>query len=56
MRVDIKTNFKVKDIDIKAVLLIREALRISSSSSMAKANVEFAIRQHIRELEPELLS
>ena len=42
MRVDIKTNGPVKDNDIKALYLLREALRISTPR-MVEANLKFAI-------------
>ena len=40
MRIDIKTKTPVKDNDIKALYLIREALRISTPRMIA-ANLEF---------------
>jgi hypothetical protein len=42
MRVDIKTNGPVKDKDIRALYLIREALEISTPR-MIEANLMFAI-------------
>jgi hypothetical protein len=42
MRVNIKTNGPIKDNDIKALYLIREALKISSPH-MVGANVKFAL-------------
>ena len=40
MRIEIKTKTPVKDKDIKALYLIREALRISTPRMIA-ANLEF---------------
>lgn len=45
MRIDIKTNGKVKDPDIRALYLLKEALRISTPR-MVKANLDFAIGSH----------
>ena len=42
MRVDIKTNGPVKDNDIKAFYLLREALKISTPR-MVYANLRFAV-------------
>lgn len=42
MRVNIPTKGRVKDNDIKALYLIREALRISSPH-MREANVKFVV-------------
>ena len=55
MRVNIKTDFKVKDNDIRAIVLIREAIRISSPH-MKKANLEFSIRQNIMPLDYDLVN
>jgi hypothetical protein len=44
MRVDIKTNVRVKDNDIRALYLICEAMKISSPH-IRKANLEFGYRQ-----------
>lgn len=43
MRVEIKTNTPVRDNDVKALYLIREAIRISTPR-MLKANFEFALK------------
>lgn len=45
MRVEIKTNGKVKDNDIKAIYLLREAIKISTPR-MIKANLDFALGKH----------
>lgn len=45
MRVEIKTNGKVKDNDIKALYLLREALKISTPR-MIKANLDFALGKY----------
>jgi hypothetical protein len=42
MRVEIKTNGRVNDNDIKALYLLREAMRISTPRMVA-ANLKFAI-------------
>lgn len=42
MRVEIKTSGKIKDKDIKALYLIREAMKISSPR-MIEANLKFAL-------------
>jgi hypothetical protein len=42
MRVEIKTGGKpVKDKDIKALYLMQEAMKLSSSEKMRKANLDF---------------
>ena len=46
MRIEIKTYGKIKDPDIRAIYLIREAMKISSSH-MKGANLDFALRQKI---------
>lgn len=46
MRIEIKTNGPVKDIDIKALYLIAEAMKISSSPKMQKANLNFFIDKY----------
>lgn len=51
MRVNIKTKGPVKDNDVKALLLIKEALRISSPH-MRKANVEFVTKGLLINLKP----
>lgn len=45
MRVEIKTNGKVKDNDIKALYLLRKSLELSSDR-MRKANIKFAIGKY----------
>lgn len=42
MRIEIKTNGPVKDNDIRALYLLREAMRISTPR-MVEANLRFAI-------------
>lgn len=42
MRINIKTNGRVKNNDIKALYLIREALKISTPR-MIDANIKFAV-------------
>lgn len=42
MRINIKTNGPVKDNDIRALYLIREALRISAPR-MIDANLKFSV-------------
>ena len=46
MRIDIKTTWKVKDDDMKAIHLIREAMRISSPH-MRTANSQFALYPYV---------
>lgn len=42
MRIEIKTNGKVKDPDIKALYLLQEAMKLSTDR-MRKANIDFII-------------
>lgn len=42
MRIEIKTNGPVKDNDIRALYLIKEAMRISSPH-MVKTNLNFVL-------------
>lgn len=44
MRVDIKTNGKVKDPDIKALYLIQKAMELSTDK-MREANVRFIVQK-----------
>ena len=41
MRINIKTNGRIKDNDVKAVYLLDYALNKLSSQKMIKANLEF---------------
>lgn len=45
MRIDIKTNGKVKDRDIRALYLLDAALKMSTPR-MVKANIDFAIGKY----------
>lgn len=47
MRINIKTTGRIKDNDIKALYLIREALRISSNH-MIEANLKFATESFLK--------
>jgi hypothetical protein len=49
MRVDIKTSGRVKDKDIRALYLLKEALRISSPE-MSDANLQFCGLRKIKNL------
>jgi hypothetical protein len=42
MRVEIKTNGKVKDPDIKALYLMQKAMELSTDK-MRKANIQFML-------------
>lgn len=42
MRVDIKTNGRIKDPDIRALYLLKAALEMSTGR-MVKANLKFAV-------------
>lgn len=46
MRIEIKTERKVRDNDMKAIYLMREAMRISSPH-MRIANAQFALYPYI---------
>jgi hypothetical protein len=51
MRVEIKTNGKVKDKDIKALYLMEYAMRLSSNK-MRQANLDFINAKWNRKLNP----
>jgi len=46
MRVNIKTDFKIRDRDIRAILLIREAMKISNPH-MKATNAKFALYPYL---------
>lgn len=46
MRIEIKTNGKVKDNDIRALYLLREAMKLSSDR-MKLANLNFALKDYV---------
>lgn len=45
MRIEIKTNGRVKDKDIKALYLLQRAMEISSER-MKEANLKFVLEKH----------
>ncbi len=49
MRIEIKTKGRVKDEDIKAVFLLKHAMKISTPR-MRKANIKFALHKELKEL------
>lgn len=51
MRIDIKTNGKVKDPDLRALYLLNHAMQISTDK-MAKANLDFIISKWNKKLKP----
>lgn len=46
MRIDIKTKSPVKDRDIKALYLLEEAMKLSSSDRMKQVNLNFIKSKH----------
>jgi hypothetical protein len=46
MRINIKTKTPIKDNDIKALYLLREAMKLSSDR-MKLANLNFALKEYV---------